>query len=201
MSTDDHLFREGHRATRDGLSGVDAGKWRNVVLQTARDLWSGNILEWSASLAFYSIISLFPLLISGLVLASFVVNGGWATRETIDLLGQFMPGGEGEIEAIVNAAIANRRQAGLLSLVLLILTGRRILGTLTSGLNHVSDVDKKADSLVRRALVELSLAAGLVVLGVLALLSRRLIAAVWTTLEILPGPDDILLRSVRGRFA
>ncbi len=72
-------------------------EWREVVVQSARDLWSSSAAEWSAAIAFYAVLSLFPLLILGMVLASYVADGNWATREATRLLGEFIPRGQEEI--------------------------------------------------------------------------------------------------------
>lgn len=166
-----------------------AAEWRDVVVQSARDLWASSAAEWAASIAFYAVLSLFPLLIVGMVLASYVADGDWATREATRLLGEFIPRGEAEIEEVVNRAIAERRRVGVLSLIVFMLTGRRILGVLTKALNLVSDVDAEDDTFIRRVLVELSLAGGLIVLGLLALMTRPLTEAAWKTSTIVPGAD------------
>jgi membrane protein len=168
---------------------VPASRWHAVAVQSARDLWANSVVEWSAAIAFYAVLSLFPLLILGMVLASYVTDPAWATREATRLLGEFIPLGQVEIEATVNRAIENRYRVGALSLVIIVVTGRRILGVLTKALNHVSDVDQRDETLFRRVLVELGLAGGLIALGVLALLARPLIELAWRTSQLLPGAD------------
>ncbi|MDQ3655406.1 MAG: YihY/virulence factor BrkB family protein [Chloroflexota bacterium] len=172
--------------------------WRRVLVQTARDLWTSSVLEWAASLAFYALLSLFPLLIAGMVAASYLVDVAWATDQTISLLGQFLPEGEAEIEEIVTAAIAERGRVGLLSFFLVLLTGRRILGGLVKGLNHVSDVAEQDDTIRRKAGIELALLAGLIVLAGLALASRRLVELLWNATQAIPGPDGLFVDGVSG---
>lgn len=171
------------------LREATAAEWREVVLQSGRDLIASSAVEWAAAIAFYAMLSLFPLLILGMVLASFVTDPDWATQEATRLLGEFIPRGEEEIEAIVSRAIADRGRVGVLSLIVFVATGRRILGVVTKALNHVSDVDAGTDSVLRRLLVELSLACGLIVLGLLALAARPLTRLAWETSRILPGAD------------
>ncbi len=170
--------------------------WRLVVVQTARDLWASSVLEWAASLAFYALLSLFPLLIASMILASYIVDARWATDQAISMLGQFLPEGEAEIEEIVTAAIEERRRVGLLSFFLVLLTGRRILGSLIKGLNHVSDVSEQDDTIRRKAGVELALLAGLIVLVGLAFASRRLLDVLWGTMRAIPGQDEPMIDGV-----
>lgn len=170
--------------------------WRHVIVQTARDLWTSSVLEWAASLAFYAMLSLFPLLIAGMVVASYIVDVAWATDEAIDMLGQFLPEGEAAIEEIVTGAIAERRRVGLISFAVLLLTGRRILGGLIKGLNHVSDVTEQDDTIRRKAVIELALLAGLIGLVGLAFASRRLLDLLWGTMRVIPGPDGLVIDGV-----
>ena len=172
--------------------------WRHVTVQTARDLWAGSVLEWSASLAFYAVLSLFPLLIASMIVASYIVDVAWATDQAIDMLGQFLPEGEAEIEEIVTMAITERRRVGLLSFLVVLFTGRRVLGGLIKGLNHVSDVSEKDDTIKRKASIELALLAGLIVLVGLALASRRLLDLLWGTMRAIPGPDGLVIDGVGG---
>lgn len=177
------------QASGSRLRQATAAEWREVALQSGRDLWVSSAIEWAAAVAFYALLSLFPLLILGMVLASFFTNADWATQEATRLLGEFIPRGQGEIESIVSRAIADRGRVGVLSFVVFVATGRRILGVITKALNHVSDVDARTDSLIRRSLVELSLATGLIALGLLALATRPLARLAWETSRVLPGAD------------
>lgn len=173
-------------------------KWIHVIAQSALDLHASNALEWAATLAFYAFLSLFPLLLAGMILASYVTDAAWATRQATELLGHFLPGGQGEIERIIKAAIADRRRAGIISLVILLFTGRRVLGALTKGLNLVSNVDEQDDPIRRRIGVELALLGGIATLVLLALVLRPLVDVAWGTLRIVPGPDVFLLNIVQG---
>lgn len=168
-----------HYATRRG--------WLEVVLQTGRDLRHSNVLEWSATLACYALLSLFPLLLALLIAASYVVDPTWATHRATELLGEFLPRGEFKIEDIVTTALASRRRSGAIAIVLLLVTGRRVLGALTKALNLVSDVNEQRDSIQRRLEVELALVAGLVGALLLAFASRPLLAFAWSALEVVPG--------------
>lgn len=179
-------------AGRGGDRSRSRDQWRSVIVQSLRDLWV------SSALAFYAVLSLFPLFITGMILASFVFDVDWATRQASDLLGLFLPSGREEIETIVTAAVAERGRVGILSLIVFVTTGRRILGALTKGLNHVSDVDEQRDTFRRRAVVELALVAGLIALGLLALAVQPLIDRVQEPLRATPGPYGLLVAIASG---
>ncbi|MDP9355403.1 MAG: YihY family inner membrane protein [Chloroflexota bacterium] len=167
---------------------------RALLLQSIKDLKANNAPEWAAALAFYTLLSLFPLLLAGATVASYFVDASWAVDRITQLLGEFVPRGEIEVEQIVDGAIAERGRVGLLSVVVLLATGRRVLGALVKALNLMSDVDERKDSLIRRALLELGLLFGLGGLILLALSARPLLSPVWSALDVLPGPLSLVAR-------
>lgn len=180
-----------------GLS-ASPHRWRQVFEQTARDLLAGSVLEWAASLAFYAVLSMFPLLIALLVLASYIVDAEWAARAAVETIGNYLPSGEYEVQNIIDQALAQRGRLGVISFVAVLVTGRRVLGVLTKGLNHVSDVDEQSDPYVRQALAEVAMVVGLVGLGVLLLGGRPLIGDVLGWAGTLDGPGRILWQVVEG---
>lgn len=161
--------------------------WPRVLTQSVRDLRAANAPEWAAALACYAVLSLFPLLLLAVVGASYLVDATWAAGRATDLLGVFVPRGQREVEEIVAAAIDERGRVGILSAVLFLVTGRRVLGALTTGLNLVSDVDQQTDSFQRRVLVEFALLAGLGALFLLALSARALLDVAWGAIRFVPG--------------
>ena len=185
----------GPRATSapSGRLRSAVASWRGVLVQSVLDLRATHALEWAAALAFYALLSLFPLLLAGAALAAYVADAGWAVERVTHLLGQFIPRGEVEVERIVAAAATERRRVGLLSVVVLLATGRRVLGVLTTALNLVSDVDERRDNILRRVSVELALLTGLGGLFALALSAGPLLDLLWSALGELPGPDSALV--------
>lgn len=167
---------------------------RALLLQSIKDLKANNAPEWAAALAFYTLLSLFPLLLAGATVASYFVDATWAVDRITELLGQFVPRGGIEVEQIVDGAIAQRGRVGLLSIVVLLATGRRVLGALIKALNLMSDVDEREDSFIRRALLELGLLFGLGGLFLMALSARPLLSPVWSVLDVLPGPLSLVAR-------
>jgi membrane protein len=149
------------------------------VRQTLRDVWAGNAIEWAAALAFYAVLSIFPLVLAGAALAAVVVDPSVVATRLSGLLEGFVPPGVIEIDPIVAAAIASRRNVGLFAILVWLIAGRRILGALVTALDRVSDVDERHESLHRRALVEVVLLVGIGTLFVIALAARSLFGLLW----------------------
>nr|MBA3413752.1 hypothetical protein [Chloroflexia bacterium] len=45
-----------------------------LVRQSACDVWANNLMELAAALAFYAVLSLFPLLLAAAAVAAYVVE-------------------------------------------------------------------------------------------------------------------------------
>jgi membrane protein len=136
-------------------------------------------MEWAAALACYGVLSVFPLLLAGAVVASYVVPPSVVTARLSAFVEGILPAGVVDVDPIVAAAIAARGQVGLSVIVLWVLAGRRILGALVTALDRVSDVDAHHETVRRRALVELIALAGIGLLFLVALVARSLLGFVW----------------------
>jgi len=154
-----------------------------LVRQSACDVWANNLMELAAALAFYAVLSLFPLLLAAAAVAAYVVEPVWAVDRLTALLQAFVPAGVVDAEPIVAAAIADRRRIGLFAIAAWVLAGRRILGTLVTALNRVSDVDQRRETWRRRLLVEVVLLAGLGSTFIAALSASTLLSLFWDAAE------------------
>jgi membrane protein len=150
-------------------------RWAPVVRRTVIDLWENSATEWAAALAFYAVLSLFPLALAGSALAAYFVQPDWATDRLTGLLSGIVPTGVVDVDAVVSAALAERRRVGLFAIVTWIVAGRRVFGALVTALDQVSDVDERHERFIRRILVELVLLVGLSLLFLLSFSARPLI--------------------------
>ncbi len=160
--------------------------WKPVFAQTVRDVWATNGPEWAAALGFYAVLSLFPLLIAGVIVASYLAEPSWAAERFTTLVEKFLPSDDLDVRSIVDAAITQRQRVGVLAVVVFLVTGRRVLGALSTALNLFSDAEERDDHLKRRVLVEFGLFIGVTTLFVLALLANPLIDLAWRTVGVLP---------------
>ena len=61
--------RHGARPFRAG-----ARTWGAVLRRATCDLWANHAMEWAAALAFYALLSLFPLLLAASAVAAYAVE-------------------------------------------------------------------------------------------------------------------------------
>lgn len=168
-------------------------RWQPVLSQTVRDVWANNGPEWAAALAFYAVLSIFPLLIAGTVVASYIGDPIWAAERFTALVETFLPRGDVDVRPIVDAALNQRRRVGILALFVFLVTGRRVLGAITTALNLFSDADEQEEPLRRRAIVEFGLFVGVAALFMLALLANPLVETAWQAVRVLPGAEALVI--------
>jgi uncharacterized BrkB/YihY/UPF0761 family membrane protein len=165
-----------------------------LFLLAARGFFKDDGPTWAAAIAYYSLLSLFPLLLAAGAIASYFVDPSWAVLEATDLLGDFLPKGQVEIEGIVKKTLEAGRGAGLLFILPLIWTGSLVFGAVTRALNVAFEVEEKY-SLLKRAVVRLTMLLTLGVMFLLALSSSLLLRLLKLTLGVLPVAANSLCRS------
>ena len=97
----------------------------HVVRLAARDFLKDNGPTWAAAIAYYSLLSIFPLLLAVGSIASLFIDPQWAVHEAIVRLGNFLPREPALIEKTVRNALDAGRGSGLLSILPLLWTGSR----------------------------------------------------------------------------
>ena len=167
--------------------------WTAVVRQSLVDLRAVHAAETAGAIAFYALLAFFPLLLGGVASASLVADPSWAVARLTTLLGEFLPAGTVEVQAIVDGSIAGRERIGVLAVVSWAVAGRRLLSTLVTAINRVSDVDELADPLRRRLLVELCLLLAIGLLFLLALSTAPVVELLWTRAGGLPGSRRLVV--------
>lgn len=162
-----------------------------LFIVAAKRFFNDDGPTWAAAIAYYSLLSLFPLLLAAGSIASYFVDPKWAVLEATDLLGDFVPKGQAQIEAIVKRTLHAGRGAGLLFILPLIWTGTLVFGAVTKALNVAFEV-KKRYSFVNRVVVRLVILVTLGGVFLLALSSSLLLRFLNLTLGLLPTGSEFL---------
>lgn len=168
-----------------------------VGWQSAKDLLVDSGPQWAAAVAYYALLSTFPLLLVVGSIAAYFVDPNWAVERLTSFLGEFVPQGEGRVEEIVQGTINARGRIGLISFVALLWSGTRVFDALIRAMNIAYDVDNSY-SFLKRILVEIGMLATIGVVLVLALTSGLLIRLTWNALEFIPADRDVMFRTVQG---
>ncbi len=112
--------------------------WR-VTKLAARSFFKDDNASWAAAIAYYSLLSLFPLLLAVGSVAAFFVDPQWAVKQATHYLGELLPRGPVAIDRIVMQTFATARGSGLFSILPLIWTGALVFGAVAKALNIIFD--------------------------------------------------------------
>lgn len=167
-----------------------------TVVQAGRDMATDSAFQWAAAIAYYSLLSLFPLLLAAASIAAYFVEPEEAVSRFTMLFGEFVPQGEGQIERIVQEAIAARGTTGFLSTLTLLWSGSRVFAALTIALNVAYDSDETY-GFFKRLLVELVILLTVGLVFILALASNFLIDLLWSLLRVLPARQGLVYAIIR----
>ena len=162
------FFQRAWRGVRD-----HAPKWMQILACAGRDFVVDDGFLWSAAIAFYGVLSIFPLVLAGVTVASWFTDTSGASQQAGELLRHVMPHAD-TVRDIIDKAIAARHHTGVFSIVFLLYTGGRAFAVLARALNVTCDRNE-TDGFFRRLLVEVAmlLAVGALFLG--ALLANLLV--------------------------
>ena len=92
--------------------------------------------EVASGMAYFAILSLFQVIVLGIVVFSFLIGGGEARRILIGRLEAGLPVQPGTIGAVVDSIIASRGGLTLVSLAILAWGGLGFFGALTTGVGR-----------------------------------------------------------------
>ena len=150
-----------------------------VLTGAARNLYYGNGAEWAASLAYYSLLSVFPAALLGVSVATQFVDETWAIDQIVGGVERLLPAVSDAVARDVKQAISQRGQVGFLALLMLTWTGSRVFSTLTHAIDLALGRAERSESLLRsiaREVVLLGVTGGVLIMGTLAGVLLHLVA-------------------------
>jgi membrane protein len=173
-----------------------AGRIGKALWLAGELLFRDNGPYWASALAYFALLSSFPLILAAATIVSFFVETEQAVDYATSLVGDFLPEGEDMIEAVISEAIDARGRAGLVSLGLLLWSGSRVFGAVTRALNVAFGAHEHYP-LHKRLLIELAMLFTIGILFVLAFASRWILNAGWGLPAFLPE-SGLVYGAVRG---
>jgi membrane protein len=160
--------------------------WQKVWLvlkQSVKSFMDDSGPQWAAAISYYALLSAFPLMLAIVSIGMFFVPEQTMTALLAEVLGDFIPEGEDEVQAVIEGAMAARVGVSTFSILFLLWSGSRVFGVLTRGLNIAYDVDEPY-GFIKRTGIELLMLFSIGLLFVAALLSRILIGLLIQELDL-----------------
>ena len=113
-----------------------------LTRRTWRELGDDHSIDLAASIAYYAILSLFPLAICLVSLFSFVMEADTVEAEVHQFFHSYLPGADGILEANVEAVSNIRGVLGIVSLIGLLWTASLLFGAITRAVNRAWDIEQ-----------------------------------------------------------
>ena len=117
-----------------------------LVVRAALKSRDDNAKDMSASIAFFSFFSLFPLLLGVIAGASLLLDEGEIQRRLAEVLSNALPGSVEFVSGNVEAVFRLRGVAGVASLVGLMWSASKMSGSLSRGINQALGLKRKHPS-------------------------------------------------------
>jgi membrane protein len=184
----DDMARELSRGSAAGVGNSLAPLWREILLtpwRVYRNFSHDNGFSWAAAIAYYILLSVFPLVLLAVSLAAYIVDPKWAIEQASQLLQNFIPAQNLQIKDVVDGAVQLRARATAISLLFLLFTNSQVFGIVTQALNVTYDVGSDY-GLVKRTLMRLGQAIVFGTLFIAGLGARFLLDLLGNKLQIFP---------------
>lgn len=160
---------------------------------TARDAFNDDLPMLAAAIAFYGVLSFFPLIIGIVSAAAFFVDREQVLQLAFDAVNRAFPAGAELVHDTLAEIIELRGEGGLLAVAALLWSGGKAFGTLTAALNKIYRAPS-GYGYFRQALLQFKMS-----LSVGALFFTMLIASTATPLITSFFPqmiEDLLARTI-----
>lgn len=150
--------------------------WRGVV-----GIYHSDDLTFAASIAYYSLLSLFPFFLLLLSVIAGVTSSEADRQEVLGFVLRYFPRQFDFVTSQLNAMQAARTRLGLAGSVLLVWAAMGVFGAVTSAVNHAWGVEKQPSYFKHKMISFVMLAmASLLLLAALALVSAvNVVGASW----------------------
>jgi membrane protein len=186
-------------AIRDNEARAPAGRRQEALLtpwRVYRNFTHDNGFQWAAAIAYYGLLSVFPLVLLVISLAAFVVDPQWAVDKASEMLEALVPAQTLQIEELIDGAIQLRARATAISLLFLLFTGSQVFSIVTQALNVAYDVGNHYPWW-KRHLMRMGQAIIIGTLFVVGLAARLLLDLLWGQLAVMQGQAELLRQVVR----
>lgn len=107
-----------------------------ILVQAGLRGTKGHIKDMAASIAFFSFLSLFPLALGMIALASSVLKSEQLREQVIVWVNEFFPVGADFVTQNIESLVRLRGAAGLASIAVLFWSARKMVGAISRGVNN-----------------------------------------------------------------
>jgi len=107
-----------------------------ILVQAGLRGTKDQIKDMAASIAFFSFLSLFPLILGMIALASSVLKSEQLREQVVVWVGEFFPVGADFVTQNIESLVRLRGAAGLASVLVLFWSAKKMVGAISRGINN-----------------------------------------------------------------
>ncbi len=111
-----------------------------LVVRVVRELGEDDATHMAASVSYYALLSLFPLILGISAVIGLVAGSEDRQMEVVDFVADFLPGSEQFVQESVTAVVRFRGALGIASILGLLWTASAVFGSMTRVVNRAWDV-------------------------------------------------------------
>lgn len=168
-----------------------------LLVETVRSFLKHDCMPMSASIAYYALFSLFPLLLAIVTILQIIAGPQDVEHRVLQITGQLFPGSGSLVVGNIEAALESRQTFGIISLLLLLWSASAVFAIIRHSLNRAWNVEKERPFL-QRTLTDIGMAVGVGLLFMLSLGTTVMFRFAWHTL---PPAIQVLDRSIVWKTA
>jgi|GEM_PF-6145347 len=143
-----------------------------------RDFTRSNGVGLAAGIAFYSLLSLFPLSLAAIAIAGYFYTGQDEQAQVVELIQKLIPVSTDYLADTIDGVVSNRGQVSIIGALGLLWAGLAVFSGLRKGINHAWGIGKPPNLLMER-LIDLTL---LSMVGVAA--SKKIVSLPCRTIHL-----------------
>ncbi len=138
------VFGAGAARLKRDLPRTRLGKSMPVMLvvRVIQELGDDDATHMAASVSYYTILSLFPLVLGLSAITGMVANSAEQQEAIIEFIVQYLPGSEAFVRESVDVVIQLRPAIGIVSVLSLFWAGSAVFGSITRAVNRAWDVQR-----------------------------------------------------------
>lgn len=163
-----------------------------VIWQSLKDFSNDNGAEWAAAIAYYTLLSIFPLLLASIAIGAMFVSPEWAYEQASRYLSELFPASRDELTAIIRGIMDRSESVSVISIIFLLFSGTRVFGTITKALNVAYSTGENY-SLIKRTIVQVLMLLSLGGLFLVSVTSQIIFGFVLRYLPILQNSRGVFL--------
>ncbi len=111
-----------------------------LITRVIRELGDDDATHMAASVSYYAILSLFPLILGLSAIIGIVADSPERQEEIIDFIVDFLPGSEDFVRDSVQGVVRFRSSLGILAVFGLLWTASAVFGAITRAVNRAWDI-------------------------------------------------------------